>query len=240
MMHFFRRSELHLDCFTCRRDVIEYAPIVNGIEVIPDWWRELPKSLIDNFSPTPTMKTCVGMLDYYSKSIAMPLWSDLAVSIAPNRDYSWLFSDTMTVAVVHPQRQFIGAPFISNYGHLKIESPWLFECKQNINWVLTEPIYNRNSFTEYTVAQGVLNFSKQNATHLQMLINVTTPKEYLIPFNTPFLFTPMTDKKVVVHRHLLGEQDFKSKESKARPSTFINKYRTQQKINKCPYKDETK
>ena len=66
MMHFFKRSEVHLDCFTYRTDVIEYAPVVNAIEVIPDWWRELPKSIIDNFSPAPTMKTCVGMSDYYT------------------------------------------------------------------------------------------------------------------------------------------------------------------------------
>jgi hypothetical protein len=240
MMHFFKRSEVHLDCFTYRADVIEYAPVVNAIEVIPDWWRELPKSIIDNFSPAPTMKTCVGMSDYYSKSIVMPLWSDLSISIAPNSNYSWLFSDTTTVAMPHPQQQFTGAPFASSYGHLKIESPWLFECKQNINWVLTEPIYNRKSFKEYVIAQGLLNFSKQNATNIQMFIDVTTPKEYLIPFNTPFLFTPMTDKKVVIHRHLLNKQNHESKQNKARPSTFINKYRVHQKINKCPYKDETK
>jgi len=61
MMHFFRSSKIHLDCFTARIDVIEKAPVVNAIEVIPDWWRKLPKEayINNNFYPMPTMKTCV-------------------------------------------------------------------------------------------------------------------------------------------------------------------------------------
>lgn len=234
MMHFFRRSKLHLDVFTKRRDVIEYAPVVNAIECIPDWWKALPKERKAPY-PIPTMKTCVGVHDYYNRSIAMPLWSDLYVRIE-NRNYTWQFSDKITEAVIHPAHQYEG--FVNaDYGHLKIESPWIFNTKDDVNWVMTAPVYNRSCFDDFIMAEGVLNFSKQKATNIQLFLPVRTDRELTIPFKTMFMFTPMTDKKVVVHRHLVSEEEFNSRQSTFVVSTFINKYKAHQKIAKCPYKD---
>ena len=241
-MHFFKRSKIHLDCFTFRRDVIEYAPVVNGIQAIPDWWKKLPKEVQvnGNIFPIATMKTCVGLYDYYNKSIAMPLWSDLCISIRSRNEYSWQFSDKITTALVHSKEQYAGVLQDSNFGHLKLESPWLFNTKSDINWILSDPIYNQKCFTNYVVAQGVLNFSRQSLTNLQLFINTTTPQNFTIPFGSVFLYTPMSDKKVVLHRHLISEEQYKSKVTMSRTTTFISKYKAQQKIIKCPYKDETK
>ena len=242
-MHFFRRSEIHLDCFTYRREVIEYAPVVTGAKAIPDWWKKLPKQVKPtavSFYPIPTMKTCVGMYDYYNKSVAMPLWSDLAVAVADEGVYSWQFSDNTTSASAHPKEQYAGFSGVDFHGHLKLESPWLFVTKQDVNWILTDPIYSRKNFKDYVLAQGLLNFSKQNGTNLQLFIDTTIPREYVIPFGTTFLFTPMTDKKVVLHRHLVREESYRSRKAKTCPITFINKYRNQLSIPKCPYKDDIK
>lgn len=241
-MHFFRRSKIHIDCFTFRRDVIEYAPIVNAIETIPNWWINLPKEAInplDGFSPTPTMKTCVGMYDYYAKSIAMPLWSELCVNVLENDLYNWQFSDLITKATVHTKIQYTGFLDNTHYGHLKILSPWLIATKENINWMMSDPIYSHTSFRDYTLAQGLLNFSKQHGSNLQIFLDIAIPRKFIVPFGKPFLFTPLTDKKVVVHRHLITKDAYESKELLAVPTTFINKYKNYQKLAKCPFKDKT-
>ena len=243
MMHFFRRSKIHIDCFTNRREVIEFAPIVNGIEVIPEWWKALPKSAIspsDGFSPTPTMKTCVGMYDYYNKSLAMPLWSDLSVCVYENHEISWQFSDFVSRAGSHSYEQYDGVLPKSNFRHFKIDSPWLISTKSDINWLVSDPIYNHENFTDYVLAQGIVNFSKQNASSLQFFLNTKEPKVFTIPFRSMFLFTPMTTKKVVIHRHLVSNETFISKQVLTNPISFINKYKTYQKIPKCPYKDNIK
>lgn len=231
-MHFFRRSKIHLDCFTSRADVVEYAPIVSGSEVLPDWWKALPKQA-NIPHPMPTMKTCVGVYDYYNKSVAMPLWSDLYVAVKA-KEYSWQFSDLLTKAVVHAPHQYTG--FLdSNYGHLKIASPWQLSTKQSLNWVATAPIYNRTSFDDFTFGNGILDFSKQRATNIQMLIHLRHDREFLIPFKTMFMFTPMTDKDVVIHRHLVSAEEFSVKEAASATSTFINKYKAHEKAPKCPF-----
>lgn len=241
MMHFFRRSKIHLDCFTSRKGVIETAPVVNGMEAIPEWWRKLPKHSYSQFRfyPEPTMKTCSGVIDYYNNSVAMPLWTELAIK-SSNGDFSWQFADKLTEAISHAHSQYEGFLNNSLYSHLKIISPWLFDTKSDVNWLLTDPVYNHVGFSGYVLAQGVVNFHRQPVTNLQFFIDKGIPDTFIVPFGSVFLFTPMSDKKVVVHRHLITEAEFKRRESVTAPITFINKYKNQQKILKCPYKDNTK
>jgi hypothetical protein len=237
MMHFFVKSKIHLDAFTNLRYVIEHAPVTNGIEAIPTWWKNLPKSSGGTFFPTPTMKTCVGMHDYYNKSICMPLWSDVCISIEQDGSYKWQFSDFISTAEVHSPVQYKGFLPTNEYGHLKLRSPWLFYTKSDVSWVATNPIYNRLGFEDYTFAQGLLNFNRQHSTNIQLFLNVSRPRTFTIPFGSVFLFTPMSDKKVVLHRHLIGDQEFKSKSSFGAATKFINRYKHHQSTPKCPYKD---
>jgi hypothetical protein len=242
MMHFFIRPKIHIDAFTYRRDVIEYAPIVNGIEAIPEWWKKLPKTApnsIDDFFPSATMKTCVGMRDYYHKSIAMPLWSDIYIDVL-NDTYRWQFADERSNAVAHPEVQFNGFLNRSEYGNLKIKSPWLLVTKSDLNWIQTQPIYNREELKNYSMAQGLLNFKLQHTANIQMFLDLSTDRQFVIPFNSVFLFTPLSDKKVVVHRHLITQEQFNSKEDLSAVSTRVNKYNLHNKLPKCPYKDNIK
>lgn len=239
MMHFFRRSKIHLDCFTSRRDVIEYAPVVNAIEAMPDWWKNLPKNSNTHFFPTPTMKTCSGIIGYYKNSVALPLWSDLCIDVADG-EFRWQFSDEVTKGIAHEEAQYRGFIATKNYRHLKIDSPWLFQTKEDINWLLTDPIYNRTSLNDYVTPPGALSFLTQHTTNIQLLIDLATPRRFILPFKTTFLFTPLSDKKVVVHRHLIGEEEYRVKNARHVRTTFLNAYINQQRVVKCPYKDETK
>lgn len=238
MMHFFRRSKIHLDCFTYRKDVIEYAPIVPAMDVIPDWWKQLPKQLTvqGDFFPSPTMKTCAGFQDYYNKSIAMPLWSELYIS-TENGGCAWQFSDRSTEVQPHAEKQFAGFTGTNGYTHLKIVSPWAFKTKADISWMFTEPIYNRENFADYIVPIGLLNFSKQMGTNIQLFVNTTKDHTFTIPFRSPILLTPLSDKKVVIHRQLVSKEKHISITSEANSITFINKYIHSQRVTKCPYKD---
>lgn len=240
MMHFFKRSIINVDCFTSRQDVIEYAPVVNGIEKIPTWWKKLPKYYVEKeFIPVATMKGCVGLTNYYSKSIAMPLWSDLAIKVLGENNYEWQFSDNLSTATVHDAAQFSGFN-TSGYGHLKLNAPWVFQTKKDIEWMISCPIYNLETHTNFIFPQGVLNFKHQPATNIQLFLSTSQPRTFVIPFGTVFLFTPLSDSKVVIHRHLVTEEQYKLNQQKSIPNTFVNNYQTHKKVQKCPYKDETK
>lgn len=241
MMFFFKKPTIHLDAFTTRKDVIEYAPVVNGIEKIPTWWKNLPKSYVapSSFFPQATMKGCVGLSNYYNKSVAMPMWSDLSVNVSQNEGYQWQFSDGTSTADVHSNKQFEGFN-LNGFSHLKLNSPWFFETKKDIEWMVSCPIYNLENHTDFVFPQGLLNFKRQYVTNIQLLLNTTQSRTFVIPFGTVFLFTPLSDSKVVIHRHLITEEQHKLKTQKSMLNTFINKYQIHNRAQKCPYKDETK
>lgn len=235
MIHFFTRPKIHIDCFTSRMDVIDKAPIVNAIEVIPNWWKKLPKEgyINNSFYPVPTMKTCVGMYDYYAKSLALPLWSDVCIKVS-NGGYEWQFSDKTSIADIHNDYQYTG--FVGkDYGQLKLISPWFFKTKSNIDWLVSAPIYNVHSFRDYVLAQGLLNFSEQYATHLQLLVDLAIDKVFIIPFGTPTLLTPLTDKKIVIHRHLISDLEQQTFSQSSLNSTFVNKHK-KPRLKNCPYR----
>lgn len=237
MIHFFKPSELHVDAYTNRREVIENAPITNGIEAIPEWWKALPKEVVEGFIPKPTMKTCAGVIDYYKKSLVVPLWSELAISITTPDTYEWQFADAETQAEVHGIHQYVGFPLAQTHRHLKILAPWRIECKSDVDWMFSEPPYNRESFTDCVILPGILNFKYQNAVNPQLMMNTTVSKVIRLPFGTPMLLTPFTDKKVVVHRHLVSNEEYTSRKQRTHQLFFISKYKKQQKTLKCPYKD---
>jgi hypothetical protein len=241
MMHFFIKPKIHLDAFTTRKDVIDYAPVVNGIQKIPTWWKNLPKSFVseNNFYPIATMKGCVGMYDYYSKSVAMPLWSDMSVDCLNKDAYRWQFSDNVSTADIHSNKQYSGFN-LGDFSHVKINSPWQFETKEDVNWMMSCPIYNLDNQTDFIFPQGLLNFKYQPGTNIQLFLNLAQPRTFLIPFGTVFLFTPMSEKNVVVHRHLITQQEHNRRTQSATLSTFVGKYNLHNRLPKCPYKDSTK
>jgi hypothetical protein len=151
-----------------------------------------------------------------------------------NNTYQWQFSDKTSMADIHYEYQYTG--FIGqDYGQLKLHSPWLFKTKADIDWLVSAPVYNLSSFRDYVLAQGLLDFSKQYSTHLQLLVDLTIDKVFTIPFGTPTLFTPLTDKKVIIHRQLISDAELKAFSQSSLNSTFINKYK-KPRLTNCPYR----
>lgn len=243
MMHFFRSSKIHLDCFTDSSSVIETAPIDNAIKYIPNWWRKLPNSFYagDSFFKSPTMKSCIGMYEYYAKSVCIPMWSELAVRVNEGKVHEWQFSDRVSEAEVHSKAQFAGFD-LRDAGHLKLIAPWLFKEKTGVSWLMSQPTYSMGSIDDYTLLPGMLEFKYQNGVNTQLMINLSSPRVFNIDFRTPLaLLTPLTDKRVEVHRHLITPAELVKITGKHLPRTFIKKYKTFKNAvsNKCPFHDHT-
>ena len=244
MLFKFPQREIVLDCFISDELILQTAPVANAIKHVPDWWKKLPTSYLDgkNFFPQSTMKNCIGMLEYYTNSIALPLWTDLAVKINADKSYQWQFSDGRSKAVVHDSKQYEG--FLKGMGHLKIESPWVFKTKQAIKWVWSQPTYSfTDDLSNIKILPGVLNFANQSDTNINMFMPLDIERTYLLPQGQILVhLTPMVDARVKVVRHLISDQELKKVIDFQRPITFINKYKNvikqKQKFLNCPYHKE--
>lgn len=244
-MFFFKKPEIVVDCFTTDEGLIKTMPIEQSTRFMPDWWKKLEKQHIspDRFYPSGTMKQCRGFVDYYAGSITIPMWSDLAVKVNEDSQYIWQFSDRKSDANVHGAEQRGTYLPDNKYGHMKLVSPWAIKTKEAIDWVWSQPTWNFDAPEEILIPPAILNFHKQFACNVNMFFDVTTPREFIIPFGQPMAhITPITEKKTVIKRHLVSREEFERIQSPQNTYSFVGKYGTvvknQERFSKCPYSKE--
>lgn len=248
MMFLFKKKEIHLDVFTNRPEVMEYYPVDYATKFYPDWWKALPKEYEPSgmFFPASTMKRCVGFTDYHKYGIIIPLWSDLAFVTHPGiiAGSSWKFSDEISSAVSHDTQQFAGFDPDNKYAHIKINSPWIFNCGEEINFTWSQPSWNFNNHSDYFIPPGVLNYKYQCATNINMFINVNNSqnsRKFMIEAGQPMInILPMSERQIKIHRHVLNEQEYKTRVSLGYNLKFTNKYTSQKIIRqsnekRCPF-----
>jgi hypothetical protein len=240
MLFLFPKKKIVLDCFTSEKYAIEYAPINFAIKHIPEWWKDLPVSR--NNELVENMRNCVGMVEYYKRSIAMPMWSDLLIQTEGNKNYQWQFSDFKSIAKIHNESQM--SNFLSNYGHLKIQSPWRFASEKSLNWVWSHPTYNYPFSSDIACLPGITDFYYQCSVNVNIMVLTENKKDILIKQGQPIaLLTPMSDRKIKIVRHLVDEKEIKRIDSKVASISFSSKYKNivkrKEQFKDCPYKKDT-
>jgi hypothetical protein len=240
----FPKKKIVLDCFTNKEFVLRSAPIAHAIKHIPDWWRALPNSYVEknSFFPSVTMKHCAAMVNYYANSVAIPLWCDLAIEVRSDKSCRWQFSDEYTQSIVHPLQQ--RGNFLDNHQHLKIESPWCLETKQDIKWVWSQPTYSFNKDAEgIKVLPGVLDFYNQYGTNINLMFSLDREAKFFLPQGQAMVhLTPMFDGEVKIVRHLISNEEYARKIELHTSITFVNKFKKavdrRQQFSDCPYHKE--
>jgi len=241
MIFKFPKKKIVLDCFTSNELILQTAPIVPAIKLIPDWWKELPKfyTFQSSLNISPTMKYCISMVDYYKKSVAIPMWSDLIIETQENGSFNWQFSDRKTSAGPHHEQQRTN--FLSNHAHLKIHSPWFFKTKEDVKWVWSQPMYSlEEDSAGIKVLPGVIDFYNQMATNINLLIPCDKKQTYFYKQGRPLVqLTPMSDRKFEIVRHLISQDEFDNFIGAHSAITFLNKYfnvvNKRNQFADCPY-----
>lgn len=241
MLFFSNRSNLHLDCFTKRQEVFDYAKIESATNFLPKWWKDLPKTRItDNFLPLPTMKTCVGMVDYYKLGLIYPLWSDISFLVGSKTEpnFKWNFADGISDADIHPTFQRGGYLPPEEYQHVKLYSPWLLTCKEDLNWSMTQPTWNFDALGQIHIVPGLMNFNYIPQPNINIFLRRGDESySFLIKHGQPMMhILPMSNKKIVLHHHLVDEKEYAKINYKVPRLSFNNNFRKFLNIkNKCPF-----
>jgi len=239
MIFFFKKSKLIVDFFTTRPDAYKYSPIDYAHKFYPDWWKKTSPSYENGFVKRPTIKSCNGIIDSYKKGFIIPLWSDLVFQVN-NKNISWNFADDLSQCNFHNYQQWQSYADMSKYYHLKIESPWIARCKENVNFYFTKPFWNHPLGEPYEILSGVLNFKYNDATNIQMMIDIQKDYIYNLKALTPMIHAiPFTDKELLIKNHLVDDLEMK-KIKNHRLKTFFNNYAKSMNISKkleskCPF-----
>lgn len=239
-MFFFKKKQLHVDFFTCRSEVYDYASIDQASKFIPRWWRDLPK--LSKGETSFNMRYCSGFNDLYKRGVIIPLWSDLNVVIGPQGTTggAYQYSDMTSKADYHPQEQ--RGDFASDSIHLKLINPWVARCSEDVPWISIGTQYNQQSLSDYALVNGILEFKYQYGININLMFaRHAAERSILIEHGTPLMqLIPLDGRKVVHHNHLVSADEMAKITRNSTPITFqANYYRVMQlmkmKEKKCPF-----
>ena len=241
-MFWGKRKPVVLNCYTCRPDVFNFFPIVSAKQKIPAWFKKLPtpyyKGLDDNVQ---NLKLCPAVVELFCQGFLLPLWSDLFLEIgkAGTENYRWQYSDRKSDIQVHPARDWGDEFPTTKYQHLKLDSPWFFECEEDIRFLATSPEWQFDTLDGIHILSGVLGFNAQGTTNINMFARRDAEvRKKIIPCGTPiYQFIPLTDRKVVLKTHLISKNELERKQTKSTRVSFIRHYQKKLNLfkNKCPY-----
>jgi len=246
MMFFFKPKVIHLDCFTSEVIPHDFFPIDYSHKYFPQWWKDLPKVLDDpnQFWGMNTAKTCTGLNNFYSNGVTIPLWSDLLIRMN-GQDIKWQFSDRTTQAGNHLLKQLGNYLDEREYYHIKILSPWIFNCKEDINFMWVQPTWSFNKPKEIIIPPGIIDYKYQGGTHINLFLNYTEEnkqKDILLEAGQAMVnIIPLSERKIKIHCHLISLEEKDKREQNFGVSfVFRNKYikkrrMMQSKEKKCPF-----
>jgi hypothetical protein len=216
MFFFFKKKPVYLDCFTTHTGAF-HAPVDYSYRFYPDWWKLLEKTVTDEEYgdlgvENPTMKNCVGFIDFFKNSITVPMWSDFSLRLGTKYrpGYNWKFADDFSRIEVHKPMQW-GSFFPENkYLHGKFVSPWKFKCKENIYFQKCGPFYNILNPHLIMFPPGLLEFKYQAAVNVNFLLVPQNEEcNMFMKYYDPLVhFTPLTERPVKLKIHLVSHEEY--------------------------------
>lgn len=220
MFSFFHRTpEIHIDCFTCDKDVYINTPIVRASKTFPEWFKELPKEenkfLIDDktgnhfIKNEVNLKSCQAFLELYKRGIVLESWCDIRMEMDVNNliPHYWWSGREKTIDF-HPKKQ-LGNGF-PNHHHMKLFSPWILEEKTGVKfmWIGTEWSLDKFNFK---ILPGVISFDTNMATNVNIMYPYET-KEFFIPIGNPLVqIIPLSENKFKFKNHLITREEYRKK-----------------------------
>ena len=239
-MFFFKKKSLTIDCFTAVDSAFRFAKPKHSAELLPEWWKELPKAYTpkNSFCSRPTMRTCSGFIDLYKRGIMLPAWCDVAIKIGAKgtEEHRWQFSDQNYNAETHDYEQ-IGAHFNGKeFAHLKFVSPWLLKCNESVNWLWQDPTWNTLPNYDYKILPAAIDFKRQHGTHVNMIFRRKEEAyTHQIQYKTPLVqLIPLSDnRKIKLKYHQVSDKEIVSLNISR--LKFTNSYQENIKRSKCPY-----
>lgn len=236
-MFFFKKKEVVLDAFTFSEAVFKYAKVDTASKFYPEWWKNLPKNKGVEFFPTPTMKTCDGIVNLYNTGFVIPLWSEISILVGKQGTgkLTWQYADYCSDAIVHPNWQYDNYYPVAEYAHLKLTTPWRFICNRGTQFSWSQPTFSMKSFKDYVVLPGVVNyiFNRETNINLFFIRDKEEDKVVNLEFNQPLVhLVPITDNKVKIKHHLISEDEYNKLQLTKRH--FINSNKQLSNL-KCPF-----
>ena len=245
MIFFFKPKTIQLDCFTTRPDVHDFYPVNYTNKFYPNWWKKMPKLITNPKNPwgSATLKACTGLNNFYSTGLTIPLWSDLFLDFLSDGNVAWQFADYTTLVNPHPPSQMEGYIDLRKYYHLKINSPWAFRCKEDVNFAWTQNTWSFDEPDNIIIPPAIIDYKYQRGVNINFFGRRTKiNSNFIIKAGQPMVnIIPLSERKLKIHTHLVDNFEYSKITSVSGSFSFHSNYplikqliKNKEKEKKCP------
>jgi len=161
--------------------VENFTPITKGIYSVPEWFKNIPKSLND----LSTVKVCPSFISYFKNNYIIRLWCDLEIEIREDGKFSWATPFYRFTFSQHFDDQFKNWVPEETKDKIKLvlksNGPW--KCKTPKNYILIQqPLYfHFNDLFE--AVPGIIETDFIHEINIQLIFKKTG--KFFIPRGTP-------------------------------------------------------
>lgn len=236
--------------FTTIKEAYTYAPVEETIKFLPSWFKSIPSSYSSPDThplfQVPTIRNCVGLLEYFKKGAIMPLWSDVRINIGEagnTEEDMWCFSNGHSRLESHGADQWgSNSAFLDPQtdAHLKFVTPWHFKPSKDIPIFLGKPEWVKE-IRDLHIMQGIYRYGNTDSLNLNCIAKRRlAPYTIELSYGTPLAyFLPLTEQDVEYKvEHVTAAEFDKLSYRTGRTLKFKGSSRAIRK--KCPYPYEDK
>jgi len=203
-----KSKKIELTFHTCeKKPFVDILSPTKATSMYRDWFKNIsPKTEF------PSMRTCPGYIDFFKKSIAVPLWRDFEITykgptiyniatpgIAPDDVYHY-------VQHHHPDQWGGGFP---NQPHLKLMNPWLITCNTLTPFLITEASWHKTT-NDFVIPQGIVEFRLNTGSHVNMFLSESNEeKTIMLEAGNPIVYlTPLEDVEVDIKVKEISKEEW--------------------------------
>jgi len=228
------KKKLKLDFYTAHQTLVDLQPIKARTKP-PTWWKSI-KNSYDQFRsrvgvnvPTPTIKTCPGIVDYMRKPIVLKLWSDGIFRVKQNGNVECiepLHNSGQLDGSQHERKQF-GDTLYPNRTVFKLHGPWAVKASERKEFMITECHYSEDLRKhDILISPGITNFYDQHTLNVFLAFPIKD-EEYTVTlkYGTPLMsIYPMHEMELDIKMHEVESKEKWHRIQHVYPSTFIGRY----------------
>lgn len=198
----FKKKKKYQIHFTCNEWAIrKYAPIQPAKNFPPLAFKEMDAILAKGQHPLynrKTVKSCVGIIDYYSTGFVIPAWCDIEIMPSPDgRNVNVRYSHPKFKHEAHPPEvlQTLMSHKFGVRNAIKLDNPWSVWTEEGYG-VMYLPMYYYDDSRNWEAIPGWVDFDLSNVSN-PINIMLKEPKHTIIRQGEPLVqLVPIKREKI--------------------------------------------
>ena len=111
----------------------------------------------------------------------------------------------------HDPRQYEGL-YQRNKTAFKLTAPWMFQCNEKIDFLITESHYSTHFWREHNLllSPAIIDYKYQHSTNVHVIADIKKePYDITIPYGTPLVtYYPLTDREIDFECKLVSREKY--------------------------------